>query len=70
MQAAGRGDAACLVRMALSGRGVRCYASRMANSHRAAPHPFPYQGSKRSICRHILPHIPAGADRYFEQPKE
>ncbi len=38
----------------------------MANSHRAAPHPFPYQGSKRSICRHILPHIPAGADRLVE----
>lgn len=24
-----------------------------------APHPFPYQGSKRAIAPHILPHIPA-----------
>ncbi|MGI9310702.1 MAG: DNA adenine methylase [bacterium] len=23
-----------------------------------APHPFPYQGSKREIARHILPHFP------------
>ena len=36
------------------------------NNHRAAPHPFPYQGSKRSICRHILPHIPGSADRLVE----
>ena len=36
------------------------------NSHRATPHPFPYQGSKRSICHHILPHIPAGANRLVE----
>lgn len=28
-------------------------------SPRAVPHPFPYQGSKRSISRHILRHIPA-----------
>ena len=26
---------------------------------RAVPHPFPYQGSKRAICNHILPHLPA-----------
>ena len=38
----------------------------MPNSHRTVPHPFPYQGSKRSICRHILPHIPASANRLVE----
>ena len=36
------------------------------NSHRTVPHPFPYQGSKRSICRHILPHIPASTNRLVE----
>ena len=30
------------------------------------PHPFPYQGSKRGIARHILPHIPADAHRLIE----
>ena len=29
-----------------------------AGTH-AVPHPFPYQGSKRAICKHILPHVPA-----------
>ena len=38
----------------------------MSNSRRATPHPFPYQGSKRSICRHILPYVPPGADRLVE----
>ena len=38
----------------------------MSSSRRAVPHPFPYQGSKRSICRHILPHIPAGSNRLVE----
>ena len=38
----------------------------MSNSRRATPHPFPYQGSKRSICRYILPYVPAGADRLVE----
>lgn len=41
-------------------------ANPMPSSHRAVPHPFPYQGSKRSICRHILPHIPAGSNRLVE----
>ena len=27
----------------------------------AVPHPFPYQGSKRAICKHILPHVPTDA---------
>lgn len=31
-----------------------------AGTH-AVPHPFPYQGSKRAICKHILPHVPADA---------
>ena len=30
------------------------------------PHPFPYQGSKRSISRHILPHIPFGTGLLVE----
>ena len=30
------------------------------------PHPFPYQGSKRGIAQHILPHIPADARRLIE----
>ena len=38
----------------------------MPNSQRAIPHPFPYQGSKRSICRHILPHIPISTNRLVE----
>ena len=41
-------------------------ATTMPNRHRAIPHPFPYQGSKRALCRHILPHIPAGATRLVE----
>lgn len=32
----------------------------------ATPHPFPYQGSKRAISRHILPYIPDGADLLVE----
>ena len=35
-------------------------------SQPAVAHPFPYQGSKRSICRHILPHIPASTSRLVE----
>lgn len=31
-----------------------------------APHPFPYQGSKRAIAPHILPHIPADAHCLIE----
>ncbi len=38
----------------------------MPNSQRPVSHPFPYQGSKRSICRHILPHIPASTGRLVE----
>ena len=30
------------------------------------PHPFPYQGSKRSICEHILSRIPAGTGLLVE----
>ena len=30
-------------------------------SNPRVPHPFPYQGSKRGIAQHILPHIPADA---------
>ena len=30
------------------------------------PHPFPYQGSKRSIARHILPYLPTDIDRLIE----
>ena len=30
------------------------------------PHPFPYQGSKRGVAQHILPHIPADAHRLIE----
>ena len=30
------------------------------------PHPFPYQGSKRGIAQHILPHIPADAHCLIE----
>ena len=30
------------------------------------PHPFPYQGSKRAIARHILPFMPPGAARVVE----
>ena len=32
----------------------------------AEPHPFPYQGSKRSICEHILSRIPAGTGLLVE----
>lgn len=30
------------------------------------PHPFPYQGSKRNIAHHILPHIPLDVERLIE----
>lgn len=30
------------------------------------PHPFPYQGSKRNIAKHILPHFPLDVDRLIE----
>ena len=30
------------------------------------PHPFPYQGSKRIVARHILPFIPQGVTRLVE----
>jgi len=33
---------------------------------RSVPHPFPYQGSKRTITGHILPHLPAGIRRLVE----
>ena len=31
-----------------------------------APHPFPYQGSKRPFCEHILSRIPAGTGLLVE----
>ncbi len=31
-----------------------------------APHPFPYQGSKRGIAKFILPYFPPGIDRVVE----
>ncbi|MCK5727098.1 MAG: DNA adenine methylase [Thiotrichaceae bacterium] len=30
------------------------------------PHPFPYQGSKRGIAKHILPHFPSNVDCLIE----
>ena len=33
---------------------------------RSVPHPFPYQGSKRTITGQILPHLPAGLRRLVE----
>lgn len=30
------------------------------------PHPFPYQGSKRSIAHHILPYLPYDTERLIE----
>jgi len=30
------------------------------------PHPFPYQGSKREIAQHILPHFPDDVECLFE----
>ena len=35
-------------------------------SNPTVPHPFPYQGSKRSICDRILAHVPAGTGRLVE----
>lgn len=32
----------------------------------AIPHPFPYQGSKRGIARHILAHFPRDVDCLIE----
>lgn len=32
----------------------------------SVPHPIPYQGSKRSIARHILPYIPSNTTRLIE----
>lgn len=31
-----------------------------------APHPFPYQGSKRGLAQHILPHFPSNVDCLIE----
>ena len=49
-------------------------ASREALQHAAllprafppAPHPFPYQGSKRGIAKQILPCFPADTRRLLE----
>ncbi len=38
----------------------------MAGIGPAAPHPFPYQGSKRGIAKFILPYFPADLDRVVE----
>ena len=35
-------------------------------SNPTVPHPFPYQGSKRSICDRILAHVPACTGRLVE----
>ena len=32
----------------------------------SVPHPFPYQGSKRTIARHILPFVPSDTTRLVE----
>jgi len=43
--------------------------SRLEATTRAgltAPHPFPYQGSKRGIAKFILPYFPPGLDRVVE----
>ena len=32
----------------------------------STPHPFPYQGSKRSLAKHILPYIPSNTERLIE----
>lgn len=34
--------------------------------NRPVPHPFPYQGSKRSIARHILPYLPTDTQCLIE----
>ena len=34
--------------------------------HTQIPHPFPYQGSKRNIARHILPYIPSDVETLIE----
>ena len=37
-----------------------------ATNVQRVPHPFPYQGSKRRIARHILALIPSDAERLYE----
>lgn len=34
--------------------------------HISVPHPFPYQGSKRGIAKHILPHFPSDVNCLIE----
>ncbi len=34
--------------------------------HFSVPHPFPYQGSKRGIAKHILPHFPSDVNCLIE----
>lgn len=41
-------------------------ASAPSASRTAVPHPFPYQGSKRALSRHILPYIPDDTDLLVE----
>ena len=55
-----------LVRSQEKEGGRRSPRNVMPNSPRAVPHPFPYQGSKRSICGHILRHFPVGTNRLVE----
>lgn len=43
---------------------IRLEAKTMAGL--TAPHPFPYQGSKRGIAKFILPYFPPGLDRLVE----
>ena len=40
------------------------YMKRLTNI--SVPHPFPYQGSKRGIARHILPHFPSNVNCLIE----
>ena len=35
-------------------------------NHISVPHPFPYQGSKRGIAKHILPHFPSDVNCLIE----
>jgi len=35
-------------------------------SHISVPHPFPYQGSKRGLAKHILPHFPSDVNCLIE----
>ena len=60
-------DAACTApRDATAARRAYAKPAPASATQGTTPHPFPYQGSKRSISRHILPHVPHGADLLVE----